>query len=935
MSHVQQLAAKDTGGVPILYPMLTPLNYTVWAIKTEAVLDAQGVWEAVEPAEGTQVDAKKDKKARAYILQCIPEDILLQIVKNKTAKEIWESIKTRYLGSERVKKARVQTLKSEFDALRMTETDTIDEFAGKLSAMTSKFSTLGVALEDSSLVKKLLDSVPDKYFPIVPGIEQFHDLETMPFEEAIGRMKAYEERIARRCVNTNNTEGQLLLTHAEWKARQKRNNGDNSLGNKGRGSNDHYRGKWRGRGRGRGRGTSRHNSAGGTYNTGSGTRDKSHIRCFACDKMGHYASECRSKGRDDEAHLTCATDEEPALMMTISQEGTHTRRVGEYAVLLSDERLLPETYCNDKDGESKDVWYLDNGASNHMTGHREKFQELDEGVTGKVRFGDGSTIQIMGKGTVVFECKNGDQKALQEVYYIPKLCSNIISLGQMTEDGNKVQMAGDTMKVTDNSGKLVMSVKRNQSRLYKITLKTSKQVCLQTSLDDPAWLWHARLGHVNFHDLKVMGEKKLAVGVPLLSRPNKFCETCVISKHVRSPFPNQANFRAEKPLKLLHADVCGPISPDTLAGNKFFLLIVDDFTRWMWVYVLAAKSDSFQAFKKFKSLMENKTGYKIGTLRTDRGGEFLSTEFTQFCQKEGIERHLTAPYTPQQNGIVERRNRTVMAMTRSLLRSTHLPARFWGEAVRHAVYLLNRLPTRVLGNRTPFEALMGRRPHLTHLRVFGCVAYVKNTTPHLKKLDDRSSPMNLEWTWKEVFNNNKGIPEFTILDAVYSDETNVVTNEETGAENVTPPAVAETPTGEEASSSTNSPNIHEATSPQVTNTPVRFRSLADIYANTEEIVDIEEEVMMVVSEEPTCYQEAATEAHWPDRSQPHGGIRTSTVRDGKQTGWSKKQKPEQVTFDHADDFINIVWRHCKPVDQSKLDSVMENKIKTDSEKQMQ
>ncbi|KAL4352257.1 hypothetical protein GQ457_06G019090 [Hibiscus cannabinus] len=835
MSYVQQLAAKDTGGVPILYPMLTPLNYTVWEIKTEAVLDAQGVWEAVEPAEGTQVDAKKDKKARAYIVQCIPEDILLQIAKNKTAKEIWESIKTRYLGSERVKKARVQTLKSEFDALRMTETDTIDEFTSKLSAMTSKFSTLGVALEDSSLVKKLLDSVPDKYFPIVAGIEQFHDLETMPFEEAIGRMKAYEERIARRCVNTNNTEGQLLLTHAEWKARQKRNNGDNSLGNKGRGSNDHYRGKWRGRGRGRGRGTSRHNSAGGTYNTGSGTRDKSHIRCFACDKMGHYASECRSKGRDDEAHLTCATDEEPA-----------------------DERLLPETYCNDKDGESKDVWYLDNGASNHMTGHREKFQELDEGVTGKVRFGDGSTIQIMGKGTVVFECKNGDQKALQEVYYIPKLCSNIISLGQMTEDGNKVQMAGDTMKVTDNSGKLVMSVKRNQSRLYKITLKTSKQVCLQTSLDDPAWLWHARLGHVNFHDLKVMGEKKLAVGVPLLSRPNKFCETCVISKHVRSPFPNQANFRAEKPLKLLHADVCGPISPDTLAGNKFFLLIVDDFTRWMCVYVLAAKSDSFQAFKKFKSLMENKTGYKIGTLRTDRGGEFLSTEFTQFCQKEGIERLLTAPYTPQQNGIVERRNRTVMAMTRSLLRSTHLPASFDGE-------------------KTTSPTLES---------IWLCGVCKKNTTPHLKKVDDRSSPMvylgveegckahrlydpsrnklyvsrdvilqeNLEWTWKEVFNNNKGIPEFTILDAVYSDETNVVTNEETGAENVTPPAVAETPTGEEASSSTNSPNIHEATSPQVTNTPVRFRSLADIYANTEE-------VMMVVSEEPTCYQEAATEAH--------------------------------------------------------------------------
>ncbi|KAL4383663.1 hypothetical protein GQ457_15G023980 [Hibiscus cannabinus] len=272
-----------------------------------------------------------------------------------------------------------------------------------------------------------------------------------------------------------------------------------------------------------------------------------------------------------------------------------------------------------------------------MTGHCEKFQELDESITGKVRFGDGSTIQIMGKGTVVFECKNGDQKALQEVYYIPKLCSNIISLGQMMEDGNKVQMAGDTMKMSDKSGKLLMPVKRTQNRLYKITLKTPKQVCLLTSLEDPTWLWHARLGHVNFHDLKMTGDKKLALGIPLFSRLNKLCDTCVIAKHARSPFPNQANFKTEKPVELIHANICEPLSPDTLAGNKYFMLIVDDFTRWMWVCVLAANSYSFQAFKKFKSLVENKTEYKIGTLQTDQGGEFLFIEFTQFCEKEGID----------------------------------------------------------------------------------------------------------------------------------------------------------------------------------------------------------------------------------------------------------------------------------------------------------
>ena len=257
--------------MPIFYPMLCPHNYTMWTIKTEAILDTQEVWEAIEPIRGLEVDVKKDKKACVYILQCILEDVLLQIAKKKSAKEIWDNLKTRYLGSERVKMARVGILKSEFNVLRMKETETIDEFAGKISKLASKFTTLGVALEDSSLVKKLLDSVPDKYLLIVTRIEQFQDLETMPFEETIGRMMVYEERTTQLLGNNNNTDGQLLLTHAEWKARQKGNSGGNSSMNKWHESGGTNRGRWRGYGRG----TERQNSVGGTSNTGNGTGDKS------------------------------------------------------------------------------------------------------------------------------------------------------------------------------------------------------------------------------------------------------------------------------------------------------------------------------------------------------------------------------------------------------------------------------------------------------------------------------------------------------------------------------------------------------------------------------------------------------------------------------------------------------------------------------------
>ncbi|KAG6526602.1 hypothetical protein ZIOFF_016594 [Zingiber officinale] len=224
-----------------------------------------------------------------------------------------------------------------------------------------------------------------------------------------------------------------------------------------------------------------------------------------------------------------------------------------------------------------------------------------------------------------------------------------------------------------------------------------------------------------------------------------------------------------------------------------------------------------------------------------------------------------------------------------------MPARFWGEAVRHAVYLLNHLPTKALGDRTPFEAWMGRKPHLAHLRVFGCVAYVKNTTPHLKKLDDRSSPMvylgvkkgckshrlfdprhgklqvsrdvvfqeNSEWTWTAGANHEENLPEFMVEDALDTDEVIVVADIEAGTEDVAPPATAVVPMTRASSPSTSSSSTHTTTSPDSHEGPVRFRSIADIYANTEEVVGIDEEeneVMLMMSEEPTCYQEAATEA---------------------------------------------------------------------------
>jgi hypothetical protein len=202
-------------------------------------------------------------------------------------------------------------------------------------------------------------------------------------------------------------------------------------------------------------------------------------------------------------------------------------------------------------------------------------------------------------------------------------------------------------------------------------------------------------------------------------------------------------YRAEELLEFVHGDLCGPITPATHDGRCYFLLLVDDCSRYMWLQLLTSKAEAATAIRQFKARVETETGKKLKILRTDRGGEFTSIEFGVYCAEEGMQRHMTAPYSPQQNDVVERRNQTIVGMARSMLKAKGVLATFWGEAVSMAVFILNRSPTKSLKGKTPFEAWHGRKLDVSFLRTFGCVGHVKETRPGLAKLADRSTPMVL------------------------------------------------------------------------------------------------------------------------------------------------------------------------------------------------
>jgi transposase InsO family protein len=429
----------------------------------------------------------------------------------------------------------------------------------------------------------------------------------------------------------------------------------------------------------------------------------------------------------------------PALPHSAST--TVTGKAGLSAPTPSPVHLIEEkVFAQFSDKAKKDGgrWVLDSGASNHMTGVREFFAELNTNICGTIRFGDRSVVEIEGIGTVMFIYKTGEHRSLSGVYLIPKLTTNIISLGQLDELGYEIHIKRGVMWVPDEQQVLLAKVQCSTNRSYVLCMQVTQPVNLVGKGADSAWLWHARFGHLNFRALHRLAREELVKGLLEIDHVDQLRTDCLVGKQRRAPFPKRPKHRAKDVLRLVHDDICGPISPTTPSGNWYFILLVDDVSWFMWVKMLATKDRAADAIRQYQATAETEIGRKLKVFRFDRGGEFTSTEFTNHCVQHGVRRQLMTPYTPQQNGIVEQRNQTVVGTARSMMKAKGLLGISWGEVVATAVDILNRSSTKGVARMAPYEAWYGKKPVVHHLRTFGYIAYVKNTSPNLKKLDDRS-----------------------------------------------------------------------------------------------------------------------------------------------------------------------------------------------------
>jgi len=421
--------------------------------------------------------------------------------------------------------------------------------------------------------------------------------------------------------------------------------------------------------------------------------------CWYCLQKGHMQGAC-------------------PLRKEKEKRRTERKNAKEQANVVKDEEIVSDkemSFMVSHYLKSSHEWVLDSGATGHMCCSRDAFESLKRLPTDKKIFmGDGSDVSAHGVGTV----RLNPEVVLTDVLYVPEFTVNLCSVSKLAKDGLAVTFMETLCTITKDGHELIRGT--GVAGLY--TLHTEGEMALTAATTS---LWHRRLGHLNVASVKKL--ETMAVGMRCTAEPKMeaVCPPCIEGKQHKVFNRHEPSTRMTKRLQMVHSDTCGPFRTPSKAGAKTFVLFIDDMTRMVWCFFMKSKTETPEAFKTFKTLVEKHSGQSIMRFRCDNGkAEYDNATFQGILRESGISYEPSAPYTQNQNGVSERMNRTVMEKARTMLLEARLPESFWAEAVNTAVYLHNRSPTRSLDGCTPYEAWNGSKPDLAHIKVFGCDAYL-------------------------------------------------------------------------------------------------------------------------------------------------------------------------------------------------------------------
>ena len=459
-------------------------------------------------------------------------------------------------------------------------------------------------------------------------------------------------------------------------------------------------------------------------------------RCYKCNREGHKSFECTQNS----FKYKKAFKQNEHNAKTAENQGENTTDLQLFLMNTGQTRKGDDTQ-----------WVMDSGASQHMTANKHlltNYPEFD--VPETVRLGDGHTVEAYGSGQVKITVRISQNKdistQLDKVLFVPKLACNLFSVRAVTQKGYTVQFGHSCCWIKDSNGKVRGKGRLTDNMYMLITdeeISTRNHEAKKAENESPHELdlWHQRLGHINENQLLQTVKNSLIKGINLSENDKlKFCEGCVEGKMSLKPFKSVRGIKTTRKLQLVHSDVCGPMSVQSFTGKLYFVTFIDDYSRCVKVYFIRKKSEVLAKLKEFEAAATNEAGCKIGTLRTDNGGEYTSRELEDYLKKKGIKHETSVSYSPQQNGVAERMNRTLLESAREMVYHAGLSKEFWAEAINTAAFIRNRVVTVTTG-QSPYERWYGKVPDMSQFRVFGCIAYAHIPEAERRKLDMKANKL--------------------------------------------------------------------------------------------------------------------------------------------------------------------------------------------------
>ena len=716
--------SESTGHTPSSLYKIDPLredNWIPWKIKVEAILDDRGLdghidgtkpkpgyFDVKNPTEQEEAAIEKweteDKKARTTITLLVHDTQAIHLSGAKTAKELWEQLKAI---NEPRGQAGILAWRRKLYGTRAKKSTDIPTHLNTMRQILETLHLMGDDITDREYKNALMQSLPRSW-------EQFLTIYTQPGTTAsdltsyeLHAILLEEDRHRKDEPNEEDEEDEKRI------ARESENALTARLGVNRRKLMDRISGGKR---------------CLFCKRPGHLERDCRHKtkKCTNCSKMGHMKETCWSPGGGQAGkgpfRRRGPVGSRGKVSANIVEDADTTESnedmpMEDVAFTAQDEfEYVPNDEPDDR--LSWYDWLVDSGTTSHVTKIRSAISDYVPLKSRRIMGISNDSLEAVGQGTVELVNNIGNKSVhfkLKDVLYVPRATNNLVSLSRLDKEGGHAKLGDGKMTLISKDGyqfaeaalRRGLYILNTRAKLHPIA--TAKHVQDRTT---GGWSeWHRRFGHIAYSGLQRLNREHLVDGMTIDEHsPMPQCEACIKAKQTRDPFPSTSENRSELAGELIHSDVWGPTEFKSVGRSKYFISFIDNATRRCTIEFMKKKSQTTEKVIQHITYLKTRWDKHPKIFRVDNGTEYLNEELITWCRNHGIELQTTAPYSPEQNGVAERFNRTLMELATAMLIERNLPKSLWAEAVVYAAYLRNRAPTRALKDTTPEGAWTGTKP---------------------------------------------------------------------------------------------------------------------------------------------------------------------------------------------------------------------------------